>query len=475
MKDLIHRINPPGLIKPHRGSVFSAIGTVFDKVKTDAEKAFFAHFPYMANMPKLVQHGKSLSIPRFVHDSDEEYRKRVAAAAFYLTNMGGRAYTITQLQDHFGDRYMMVEQFLQLQVKVVDFTDEDKLWLRNFLDSTLDPNISFALTEWFNFVDAVTLGDIPLITAVRKDRDVYPRGLRYDGRIKYDHGREIHFDGSGTYNGAWNYCNVVGQVGTVSEFVKIPEVFNGTRTYGGEISYSGDTEIWAPEDIQNPATYGSGKDDDTLKIQMNHVLEDHAELYPTFDGRLSCGGAITYGGTQPDMVDDSRIEITQRVSLADTVEITDETSVIEIDKQDQDIYPSGLRYDGRIKYDHGIAPCFDGNIRYNGDVRYDQVIAKPGTVIDSIQGDIAASAKYNSTSGEQDTLETAVTLQSFEDHVAVQPTYNGLLSYKGAVKYGSELPLARDDMWIQINRRFGYNGQYQYDGAIYAGIREEVI
>jgi hypothetical protein len=183
------------LLKPNRGAVF-------ERVKTDTEKAFHAYFPYLSDMPKLNQHGKALSIPRFIHDDDEEYRKRVAAAAFYLTNMGGRAYTITQLQDHFGDRYMMVEQFLRLQVKVTGFTDADKQWLRNFLDSTLDPNTSFALTEWFNFVDTVTLGDIPLITAVRKDRDAYPRGLRYDGWIKYDYGLEIRYDGRGTYNSA---------------------------------------------------------------------------------------------------------------------------------------------------------------------------------------------------------------------------------------------------------------------------------
>lgn len=62
---------------------------------------------------------------------------------------------------------------------------------------------------------------------------MFPRGLRYDGRIKYDHGQEIRFDGSGAYNGERNYRNVAGQTGSVSEFVKIPEVFNGTRTYGG--------------------------------------------------------------------------------------------------------------------------------------------------------------------------------------------------------------------------------------------------
>ncbi|MDR2484450.1 MAG: hypothetical protein LBD55_03545 [Treponema sp.] len=206
---------------------------------------------------------------------------------------------------------------------------------------------------------------------------------------------------------------------------------------------------------------------------MNHVLQDKAELYPAFDGRLSCRGAVTYGGPQPGTADDCQIEITQRVSCTDAVESSDETGVIGIDRQDRDVYPGGLRYDGRIKYGHGTAPRFDGNTRYDGAVQYDKVIPKPGTVIDSIHGDIAAAAKYNSNSGGQDALKAAVTLQSFEDRVVIQPAYNGLLSYKGAVNYGSDLPMARDDVRITISRRFGYNGQHQYDGALYAGIKEE--
>jgi hypothetical protein len=378
MKELIHKINPPGLLKPNQGAIFATIGTVFEQVKRDSEKAFNAHFPYLADMQKLRQHGKSLSIPRFEYDSDDEYRKRVAAAAFYYTNAGGRSYTIGQLQEHFGDRYTLIEEFLHLQVKVLDFTDEDKTWLRNLLDSTLDPNISIALTEWFNFTEMVVLGDIPLIRAVRKDRDVYLRGLRYDGRIRYDHGQEVHFDGSGTYNGVLKYRTITPQEGTVLEYVKIAESYNGVRTYRGEINYTGDTEVWAPEDIPNPVTYSSGKDDDALGLQINQRLQDQAALYPTLDGRVSYGGAMTYGGTQPDIIDETKMKITQRVSLTDAVESTDESSVIEISKKDQDIYPSGLRYDGRIKYDHGIAPCFDGKQTYNGEVPYNRIIPKQG-------------------------------------------------------------------------------------------------
>jgi hypothetical protein len=468
MKDLIHRINPPGLIKPHRGALFSTIGTVFDKVRLDAEKAFFAHFPYMADMAKLSQHGKALSIPRFGYDSDEEYRKRVATAAFYYTHAGERSYTTAQLQEHFRDRYTLIESFLNVHIKVLDLTDADKKWLRDFFDSTLDPNILFSLTEWFNFVETVTVGDIPLITAVRKDWDIYPRGLRYDGRIKYDHGREIRLDGNGAYDGAWHYGGVIPKPGTISDYIRIPEWYNGTRTYGGEITYSGDAEVWAPEAIPNPATYGSGQDDDTLSMRLKTVSGDQAELYLAFDGRLSYNGAVTYGGTQPDMVDDSQIAITHHVSLTDTVESSDATSIIEMVKADQDIYPSGLRYDGRIKYDHGIAPRFDGSTKYDGSVRYDKVIAKPGTVIDSVHGDIAASAQYDNNR-EQDSLKEQITLEPFADTVSIRPYFDGEYAYKGAIAYGELPSLIDGDMPLKITNHVTYDGRKQYGVRQYNG------
>jgi hypothetical protein len=378
------------------------------------------------------------------------------------------------LQEHFGDRYTLIEEFLKVQVKVLDFTDADKTWLRNFFDSTLDPNILIALTEWFDFIEVVSLGDIPRVTAVRKDRDIYPRGLRYDGRIKYDHGKEIRFDGSGTYNGFLNYSNVVGMKGTVSEYIKSAEPYNGVRTYGGEIIYSGETEVWAPEDIQNPATYGGGKDDDTLAIHGKQQVADKAEVYPTYDGRFTYRGSITHGGTQPSMIDEALVKMVQRMAITDAIESTDASSVVSIHKKDQDIYPSGLRYDGRIRYDHGIIPCFDGKNTYNGEVPYQNVISKKGTIIDEEHGDIPNPATYKSDSGKQDTLKAAGNMQ-LQDQVAIHPTYNGLRSFGGVINYGDTLPLANDAMNIKINRQCRYDGKQTYNGKINAGMNEESI
>jgi hypothetical protein len=107
MKDWIEKnINPPGINKKNRGALFSLIGKVFGIVRNDALLAFNAHFPYLADEKKLAEHGKALEIPRFVNDSDEEYRNRVAAASFYHMKTGERGYIKGQLAAHFGSRFI---------------------------------------------------------------------------------------------------------------------------------------------------------------------------------------------------------------------------------------------------------------------------------------------------------------------------------------------------------------------------------
>jgi hypothetical protein len=44
MKELIHKINPPGLLKPNQGAIFATIGTVFEQVKGIRKKPLMPIF-----------------------------------------------------------------------------------------------------------------------------------------------------------------------------------------------------------------------------------------------------------------------------------------------------------------------------------------------------------------------------------------------------------------------------------------------
>jgi hypothetical protein len=472
MKEVIQKMNPPGILKPNRGAVFSAIGKVFGKVNGDALKAFNAHFPYLSDSEKLAQHGKALSIPRVSYDTDEEYRKRVTAAAFYLANAGDRTYTISQLKEHFGERYILDEQFLQITLKVLDLTDADKRWLREFLDGTLNPNILIAMFELFDFSDTVLVQvqESPQVSLVKQEQDIYTNGLRYDGRIKYDHGKEITFDGIGTYSGSWKYNQFIPQKGTVSDSIRIPESYSGSRTYGGEIHYSGDAPLYAPMDTPNPASYGDGNQEDTLAIQVGISTSDTAALEPRYDGQLRLDGQVSYGGIQPSVIDAIDITITNRVSHTETVEIAEQSPPLAMKKTELDVYPAGLRYDGRINYDHGQVLRFDGAGTYGGAWNYCNIIPRKGTVIDEIHGDIPNPASYNSNT-DTDTIHAQLALQALEDRAAIQPLYNGLFRYQGHILHGDTLPACIDmDMVLRVIKPFRYDGKKKYYSMPYGGI-----
>jgi hypothetical protein len=119
-------IDPPGLANKNRFAVFSTIGGIADTVRADALKAFNARFPYLADSVKLEEHGNALLVPRLIDDTEKEYRDRVSTASFFLTRSGERAYILEQLNAHFGDRYTVTDEFLDVYVKVRDLDVADR-------------------------------------------------------------------------------------------------------------------------------------------------------------------------------------------------------------------------------------------------------------------------------------------------------------------------------------------------------------
>jgi hypothetical protein len=187
IQDLIEKtINPPGILKKNRRALFLAIRDIALLVKKDALTAFNAHFPYLADAKKLREHGDALLIPRFIHDTETEYRERVAAASFFLMKAGERQYIMGQLEERFTTRYKVIEEFLNVHLKVTDLTDDEREWALELLDSLLNPNIYTELSEWFHYIDDVILSENALYTYEREDIDLFEEKILRDGRILRD-------------------------------------------------------------------------------------------------------------------------------------------------------------------------------------------------------------------------------------------------------------------------------------------------
>ena len=292
MIDFIKKtIHPPGINKPNRLALFTAIGEVAGKVRTDALAAFNAHFPYLADSVKLEEHGKALIIPHLAEDTEREFRDRVSTASFFLMRAGERAYIREQLQAHFGDRYILKEDFLKVYVQIVDLAEDDRSWVTGFLDWILNPAVALTVAEWFNLVDEIFMEDADTCALYRSTTDFLYQGLRCDGRFLCDQGRAALCDGSLISDGSWHCVDFHAAPGTIYDTVAEPLYPNGAYKCDGSFDCSGAIRLDAPLDITGPI-FPADEGEDRLIIAMGlEAMEDAARIAPVCDGAWVCDGS----------------------------------------------------------------------------------------------------------------------------------------------------------------------------------------
>jgi hypothetical protein len=196
---------------------------------------------------------------------------------------------------------------------IIEHEGEGTLGLNfnKLLAEIIAAGVSFSTKELFYFLDTAKVSESHKIKPVRRDIDVYPGGLRYDGRWKYDHGDFLRLDGSRTYDGSWVYDLVVGKKGTVTDVRHIPSCYDGTWVFGGDRTYSGETLLNEPEELPNPVTFNSRHHDEMSAHLKLARLEDTCEIIPRYDGRLMYQG-WKYGAGNPSILDPSmEIKITR--------------------------------------------------------------------------------------------------------------------------------------------------------------------
>jgi phage tail P2-like protein len=172
--------------------------------------------------------------------------------------------------------------------------------------SVLDKIITILYHE-----DELHMSDSVQIKTVRRDIDVYPGGLRYDGRWKYDHGEFFRLDGTRKYDGTWPYDLFIGKKGTIIDVRHIPSYYDGTWVFGGDRTYLGDVLIDGSEELPNPVAFNSRQRDEMGAHLKLAPFEDTYEIAPHYDGTLRYQG-WKYGAENPSMIDSSmEIKITK--------------------------------------------------------------------------------------------------------------------------------------------------------------------
>jgi hypothetical protein len=360
-------INPPGINKPNKGALFSTIGDTFERVRRDALKAFNAHFPYLADKEKLDEHGRALLIPRLSDDTEEEYRNRVTTASFFLMRAGERAYITGQLDAHFGGRYAVSDDFLNVYVKVRDLAEADRKWLLQFLDGLINPGVKLTVAEWFHFLDMVIAHERLAMRAGMTPRDTFnDRSVKLNGRVKLD-GR------------------------TKNETVKLKPKLDGRYSLDGELKLSGALlSIPATGAARVPVRLGRGildlsrltvkptrRDKYAARIKLNGALKlnglETLSGYGRVNGRLAMRSQTAVFSLFPGVFDTARIKVKTdpadyyktpfKLNGASRLEgganLTGERGALErlamsVKNMQTDLYTARLRLNGALKLGGGL-------------------------------------------------------------------------------------------------------------------------
>jgi hypothetical protein len=408
MKDwIVKNINPPGIKTKNRGSLFSAIGKIFGIVRDDAVATFNAHFPYLADEQKLARHGKSLSIPRLEHDTEQDYRERVAAASFYLMRSGERAYIIEQFTTHFGaDHYMLWDEFLRIYVKVIDPSDDDRAWAYSLLDSVVNPNVSLTAIDWFQFIETITSEDSQAVTLRRSKQDIYPAELRCDGRILCDQGIEILCDGTWLCNGIVTCQRFIPLFGTISNTVKIAESCNGSRLCDGTIDCSSYSDLYATEEIALPLLNSEHQIDSLAATVSLTAFEDSPKAHLLCDGKWLCEGS-----NQQSVIDAVYAPVRINNRLSDQTIINDGEQCLEVKQNNQDSYR--MLCNGEVLCNRGEEVLCNGEHLCDGAVSCQRFIL------------LQENESYTSVS------ETALTLEPMADKAHMNALCDGSILCDG--------------------------------------------
>jgi hypothetical protein len=113
--------------------------------------------------------------------------------------------------------------------------------------------VAYNTTELFNFFEYIILMFSQEKTKVKRNsQDLFPSGLRYNGRFLCDQGKVITCNGDWACDGSVNCAGVISVIGTIFDYF-LQEIFcNGKWICNGEKDCSGYEKIYEDEFIQLP-------------------------------------------------------------------------------------------------------------------------------------------------------------------------------------------------------------------------------
>jgi hypothetical protein len=246
---------------------------------------------------------------------------------------GERSYIFEQMATHYGmDHYMLWDEFLHIFAKVEDPSDEDRAWAYNLLDRVVNPNVVLTIIDWLKFTEEISCEAAQTMLLKQARHDIYPAGLRCDGRVLCDQGIEILCNGSWLCNGSVTCARFIPAFGTIYDTITKVETCNGARLCDSAIDCSGELLVHAPEDISLPLLRPD-RQIDCLNTDIGVVLDDRARAGLRCDGTWLCDGS-----NQQSCIDALAMPLEINTDYAEQADIADGDNDVAVKRHDRDRY-----------------------------------------------------------------------------------------------------------------------------------------
>jgi hypothetical protein len=147
------------------------------------------------------------------------------------------------------------------------------------LRAVVAAGVGYNTTEMFNYLEHVLMLSWEKTKIRRNSQDLFPSGLRHNGRFDCDQGKMITCDGSWVCDGSMNCEGVISIIGTIHDYFLQELYCDGTWICNGDKDCSGFEKVYEDEFIQLPILPRAYMRDELSVSLRTNKLTDNMVFY----------------------------------------------------------------------------------------------------------------------------------------------------------------------------------------------------
>ena len=231
---------------------------------------------------QLDRIGKILGEPRDGNE-DKIYRIYLMLRILLNTTNGSVNDVIKVIKYFYTSEVVNIKQNYPAGISILHDGEGPNIDFNRIIAAVIPAGVAYDTKELFNFIEHIVMAQKEKTKIRRNTQDLFPSGLRYNGRFLCDQGKMIVCDGTWVCDGSIKCKGVISQIGTIFDFY-LQEIFcNGKWICDGSKDCSGFEKIYEDEFIQLPILPREYTSDE-LKIKFR--LETHRDNFTYHDSPM---------------------------------------------------------------------------------------------------------------------------------------------------------------------------------------------